>query len=188
MSLESNKLSSVLRNESVIKTAVSIIVIILIVAAFTGTTLARTFEDSASVYEFVEAYQHIINTRDPAALAAFFTDDADIVVRNSPLIHGRSAILKWWRAYFSQLRPQSLDRNRWFESMRTILIIDEIRMTTPDVALINITATAAAPQADTEPPPIRYARATWVIVREESEWLIASLRVLPSEDDHVIRR
>ena len=153
--------------------------------------LIRSLKASESlkprIRAFVSAYEEAFDTHDPAAISAFYTNDADIVVRNSPLFHGRSAILKWWRAYFSQLRPRSLDRKRWFESMRTILIIDEIRMMTPGVALINITATAAARQADAE-PPIRYARATWVVVREESEWMIASLRVLPSEEDHVIRR
>lgn len=137
---------------------------------------------------FVSAYEEVFNTHDPAAISTFYTNDADIVVRNSPLIHGRSAILKWWRAYFSKLRPQSLDRNRWFESMRTILIIDEIRMMAPNVALINITATAAAQQADAEPPPVRYARATWVVVRDASKWRIAALRVLPGKDDIIIRR
>jgi uncharacterized protein (TIGR02246 family) len=154
--------------------------------------LIRSLKASESlkpqIRALVSAYEEAFNTHDPAAISAFYTNDADIVVRNSPLIHSRSAILKWWRAYFAQLRPQSLDRNRWFESMRTILIIDKIRMITHDVALINITATAAARQTDAEPPPIRYARATWVIVREESKWLIASLRVLPSEEDRVIRR
>jgi len=137
---------------------------------------------------FVRAYEEAFDTHDPAAISTFYTNDADIVVRNSPLIHGRSAILKWWRAYFAQLRTKWLDQNRWFESMTTILIIDEIRMITHDVALINITGTGAALQADTEPPPIRYARATWVIVREKGVWRIASLRVLPSEEDRIIRR
>jgi uncharacterized protein (TIGR02246 family) len=154
--------------------------------------LIRSLKASESlkpqIRAFVSAYEEAFNTHDPAAISAFYTNDADIVVRNSPLIHGRSAILKWWHAYFAQLRPQSLDRNRWFESMRTILIINKIRMITHDVALINITATAAARQTDTEPPPIRYARATWVIVHKESEWLITSLRVLPSEEDRVFRR
>jgi uncharacterized protein (TIGR02246 family) len=154
--------------------------------------LIRSLKASESlkpqIRAFVSTYEEAFNTHDPAAISAFYTNDADIVVRNSPLIHGRSAILKWWRAYFAQLRPQSLDRNRWFESMRTILIINKIRMINHNVALINITATAAARQTDTEPPPIRYARATWVIVREGSKWLIASLRVLPGEEDRIIRR
>ena len=154
--------------------------------------LIRSLKASESlkpqIRAFVSAYEEAFDTHDPDAISGFYTNDADIVVRNSPLIHGRSAILKWWRAYFAQLRPQWLDRNRWFESMKTILIINKIRMITHDVALLNITGTAAARQTDTEPPPIRYARANWVIVREESGWLIASLRVLPSEEDRVIRR
>ena len=137
---------------------------------------------------FVSRYEEVFNTHDPAAISTFYNNDADIVVRNSPLIHGRSAILKWWRAYFAKLRPKSLDRNPWFESMRTILIIDQIRMMAPNVALINITATAAMRQATAEPTPIRYARATWVVVCEANEWKIAALRVLTSEEDHIIRR
>jgi uncharacterized protein (TIGR02246 family) len=136
---------------------------------------------------FVAAYEDTFNRHDPAAISAFYTEDADIVVRNSPVIHGRQAIIDWWRAYFSKLRPQPLDRDTWFESMKAILIIDEIRMIGPDVALVDISATAAARQADGGPLPVRYARATWVVVREGGEWLIAALRVLPSEDDRVIR-
>ena len=57
---------------------------ILIVVAFNVIAGAQTVEDSASVYEFVEEYQHTINTHDPAALAAFFTDDADLMMFNLP--------------------------------------------------------------------------------------------------------
>ncbi|HER19546.1 MAG TPA: SgcJ/EcaC family oxidoreductase [Chromatiales bacterium] len=152
------------------------------------TPLLKTAEYlKPQIRALIRAYEDAFGTHDPAAISEFYTDDADIVVRNSPVIHGRPAILEWWRAYFSELRPQSLDRIRWFESMRTILIIDEVRMIAPDVALVNITATAAARQADSEPSPVRYARATWVLVREDGEWLIAALRVLPSEEDRIIR-
>ena len=124
----------------------------------------------------VQAYENAFDTRDPAALTALYTDDADIVVRNSPVIHGRQDILKWWRTYFSQPRPYLF-----------IPIIDEIRMMSPDVALINVTATGAPEQPDAEQSSVRYARATWVVVRKEGKWLIAALRVLPSEDDRIIR-
>lgn len=125
---------------------------------------------------FVAAYEDTFNTHDPSAVSAFYTDDADIVIRNSPVIHGRQAILDWWRTYFSQPR-----------TYRAILIIDEIRMMAPTVAIVNFIATGAGPQADAEPSPVRYTRATWVIVREEGEWLIAALRVLPSEEDRIVR-
>lgn len=137
---------------------------------------------------FVAAYEDAFNGHDPEAIGAFYAEDAEIVVRNSPVVRGRRAVLDWWRAYFSEPRPAPLARDSWYESMRAILIVDEIRMMAPDVALLEITATAAARQADARPSPVRYARATWVVVREAGEWRIASLWVLPSEDDRVIRR
>lgn len=124
----------------------------------------------------VAAYEDAFDRHDPSAVGAFYTDDADIVIRNSPVIHGRQAILDWWRTYFSEPRPY-----------RAILIIDEIRMMAPAVALITLTVTGADPQSDTELLPVRYTRATWVVVREEGKWLIAALRVFPSEDDRIIR-
>jgi uncharacterized protein (TIGR02246 family) len=136
----------------------------------------------------VRAYEAAFNTHDPAAIGAFYTDDADIVVRNSPVMHGPQPILDWWRAYFSEPEPDPLTRTNWYESMRAVLVIDAIRMVAPDVALINITATAAARQMDAEPLPVRDTRATWVVIHDAGEWRIAALRVLPSENDRIIRR
>ena len=68
-----------------------------------------------------------------------------------------------------------------------LLIIEEIKMMSDNVALLNFTATSATSEATDQLLPVRQARATWVVVREDGDWLIASLRVLPSEDDRVIR-
>ncbi|MEJ2617920.1 MAG: hypothetical protein P8Z35_23395, partial [Ignavibacteriaceae bacterium] len=76
MNAKFNK-SPVLRHTSNTMTTSIIISVILIVAAFNIIAVAQTVEDSVSVYEFVEAYQQTINTHDPVALAAFFTEDAD---------------------------------------------------------------------------------------------------------------
>lgn len=129
------------------------------------------------IRRFVAAYEDALNTEDPGMVSAFYTDDAEIVVRDSPPVSGRAAIESWWRAYFGQPRPY-----------RALLIIDEIRMIAPDVTLLNITATGAAPQqAEDQLTPVRYARATWVLTRVTGEWRIAELLVLPSEDDRIIR-
>lgn len=72
--------------------------------------------------------------------------------------------------------------------MRAILIFDDIRMLTSDVVQINITVTAAAGQPDAELSPLRYARATWVVVRQNGEWKISAIWVLPGEEDRIIRR
>lgn len=126
---------------------------------------------------FAAAYEDALNTHDGDTVSAFYTDDAEIIVRNSPRISGRAAIQAWWRDYFGEPRPY-----------RALLIIDEIRMITRDVALVNITATGAfARQGADQPTPVRYARATWVLTREKGEWRIAELLVLPGEDDRIIR-
>lgn len=125
---------------------------------------------------FVEAYEDTFDRHNPEALSAFYRDDADIIVREGPIIRGAQAIQEWWRAYFSQPRPY-----------RVLLIIDDIKVMTDNVALLNLTATGAIPDATDQLLPVRWARATWVVVRKDSEWLIAALRVLPSEDDRVTR-
>jgi uncharacterized protein (TIGR02246 family) len=125
---------------------------------------------------FVAAYEDTFDRHDPDALSAFYRDDADIIVREGPVIHGAQEIREWWRAYFSQPRHY-----------RVLLIIEEIKMMSDNVALLNFTATGAASEVTDQLVPARQARATWVVVREEDQWRIAALRVLPSEDDRVIR-
>ena len=125
---------------------------------------------------FVQSYEDVFDRHDPDALSAFYRDDADIIIRNSPIIHGAQSIRQWWKKYFSQPRPY-----------RVQLIIEEIRMVGDDVALLNFVATGAAIETTAELMPVRKTRATWIIVRENGEWLIAALRVLPSEADRLVR-
>ena len=125
---------------------------------------------------FVAAYEDTFDRHDPEALSAFYRDDADILVRNGPLIHGAPAIREWWRTYFSQPRPY-----------RVLLVIQEIEMLSDRVALLNLAVTGALDEATDALTPVRRARATWVVVREDGEWKIAALRMLPGEDDRVIR-
>lgn len=125
---------------------------------------------------FVAEYEDTFNRHDPEALGAFYRNDADIIVREGPIIHGGQAIRKWWLDYFSEPRPY-----------RALLIIEEIRMMADNVAIIDFTATGARSEAMEQLQPVRRARATWVVIREDGDWLIAALRVLPSEDDRVVR-
>jgi uncharacterized protein (TIGR02246 family) len=54
---------------------------------------------------FVAAYEDAWNSHDPSAVSGLYRDDADIMIRNAPLVHGREAIQNWWSTYFSQPRP-----------------------------------------------------------------------------------
>lgn len=138
---------------------------VVLSASFEATEALRP-----DIRGFVAAYEDALNTRDPDTVSAFYRDDAEIIVRNSPVVSGRGAIHAWWRTYFGEPRPY-----------RALLIVDEIRIVAPNVALLNITAT------DDQPIPVRYARATWVLTREAGEWRIAQLLVLPGKDDRIIR-
>lgn len=141
-----------------------------------NASLAATETLRPQVRAFVDAYEDAFNSHDPYAVSALFRKDADIIVRNFPITHGRPAIQDWWQTYFSEPRPY-----------RAILIPNEIRMIDPDVALVNVVATGAAGEAGARSSAVRYARATWVLVRENEGWLIAALWVLPSEEDRLIR-
>jgi uncharacterized protein (TIGR02246 family) len=125
----------------------------------------------------VEAFEDAFDSHNPSAVSAFFRNDADIIVRNNPLVQGKQEIQDWWRDYFSIPRPY-----------KAILIIDEIRTISDDVVQVNVTGTGALPETNGELRPLRQTNAMWVLVREGSDWLIAALRVLPGKDDRIIRK
>jgi uncharacterized protein (TIGR02246 family) len=125
---------------------------------------------------FVDAYEDAFNSHDPSKVSAFFRKDADIIVRNSPLIQGKQAIQNWWSDYFSKPR-----------NYRPLFIIDEIRTISDNVVQANFTVTGAIPGTEDNLEPLRQTRATWILVRESGKWLITALRVMPSQDDRVIR-
>lgn len=126
---------------------------------------------------FVAAYADALNLHDVDALSRFFHEDADIVIREQPVVRGRQAIRSMWSAYFEQPRPY-----------RALLIIEEIRMVSDEVALVNVTGAGALLEGPSGLAPTRTTRATWVLVRgNEGEWLLGALRVLPSTADRVVR-
>ncbi len=143
-----------------------------------SVVLAASQETATSlrpdVRAFVGKYADAFNTHDPLAVSAFFRTDADIIVRNSPLVQGSEAIQNWWQTYFATPRPYTL-----------ILIVDAIRALTDDVVQVNLTATGTN---GGELRPIRQAAAMWILTRQGGTWRIAALRVMPGEDDRLIRR
>lgn len=126
---------------------------------------------------FVRAYEDAYDSHDPSAVTAFFRNDADIIVRNKPLVHGKQAIQEWWSSYFASPR-----------NFKVIMIIDEIRTITNDVVQVNLTVTGAIPGKENKLQPLRQTSANWILVREADGWRIVSLRVLPGKEDRVIRR
>ena len=129
------------------------------------------------IREFVKAYEDAYDSHNPSMVTSYFQNNADIIVRNKPLVHGKQAIQEWWNSYFSTPR-----------NFKVIMIIDEIRTITNDVVQVNLTVTGAIPGTEDKPQPLRQTSANWILVRESGEWRIAALRVLPGKEDRVIRR
>ena len=75
-----SKSSTTLNLVGAVNTTALIIALHVFISGFSSMVVAQTVEDSASVFEFVEAYQNTFNTHDPAALAAFFMEDADFLI------------------------------------------------------------------------------------------------------------
>jgi uncharacterized protein (TIGR02246 family) len=142
-----------------------------LIASMETTVLLRP-----QIRAFVADYENAFNEHKSKELSQFYRADADILIREQPKIHGIHAIEEWWRTYFSQPRPY-----------RALFIIDEIRLISEDVALLNIIATGVGLEITEHLVPARQARGTWILLREDRKWLISALRVLPSEYDRVIR-
>jgi uncharacterized protein (TIGR02246 family) len=180
MSANYNEYSLGLRYRGIAKVTAKVMTISLIFATFSGPVAAQTDEDSASVYEFVEAYQHTFGTRDPVALAEFFTEDADFLMFNLPEIRGREAIENVWRSYWrSKFNKQEPERKGKF-------ILNSLRFFSIDVALVNIESITGGRDSLGVELQTRKARGTWLLHRKNSRWLISALCGMPTEKDSVV--
>lgn len=121
----------------------------------------------------LEEYQRVWNTHDAAAVGEFFTEDADMIIGNGPIIRGRRAIEKSWSGYFAHI-----DQGR-----EGTFTIDSIRVIARDVAVLNVDSRTAGHTSAGDELPTRLARGTWVVVRHADSWLVSALRAGPAEGE-----
>ena len=117
------------------------------------------------------------NTHDSSDLASYFTADADMIMGNGPILEGRRAINDWWKDYFAVQEPER-------KLMIEVLSTKSIKA---DVALLNIRTTTGGRTAQGFELTPRKARGTWVLVRQDGEWLISVIRGMPTQQDRIIR-
>lgn len=151
----------------------TIVTLSSLAAAPLSMLAAQTPAASDALRARVETYETRWNTHDAAAVAAFFTDDADMIAGNLPIVQGRQAIQDWWGKYFAAIEPE---RRGTFE-------IVSLRLITPEVALINISSETGGSDSAGRELPTRLARGTWVLVHQADGWFIAALRGQPAEGD-----
>lgn len=133
---------------------------ILLIGLLTPTLWAAGPADEAAIRELVGKYVAAREERDPKAIEALFTEDADQLVSSGEWRHGRPALVKGMLGS-SAGRPGS----------RTIGV-DRVRFLTEDVALADGPYVIAA-------TPGRAERRMWTsftVQRVEGVWRIAAIR------------
>lgn len=145
----------------------------LFVAA--GQAASQTANDPSltEVRAQVQAYERAWNSHDASKVAAFYTDDADMIMGNGPRITGREAIAQWWARYFAAISGRRVGTFR----------VETIRLLAPGVVLANVSSLTAGRGEHDEDLPARRARGTWILIARDGRWLISALRGLPAEGE-----
>ena len=165
------------RSSSNFKFASVLILAISIITTFAGVAVAQNDKDSATVLALVEKYQKAWDTHDQSAVAAFFTEDADFIMGNQPLLNGRKEIMNWWGNYFKRQEP----------GRKLKIEVNSVRILTNDVAIINVSTTTWGVDDKGKELLSRKARGTWVLLWRDGNWFISSMRGMPTEEDLIIR-
>jgi uncharacterized protein (TIGR02246 family) len=155
----------------------SIQILLTLAVVFYSVNCPASDGDSTAVLKQVEKYQNVWNTHDVTALAVFFTEDADFIMGNMPLINGRDGIKNWWQNYFNRQEPER----------KLMIDVISLRIIAPNVALINVGTTTRGKDSKGKELLARKARGTWVLLRKDGDWLIIAMRGMPTEEDQIIR-
>jgi uncharacterized protein (TIGR02246 family) len=118
-------------------------------------------KEEAELRKNAEAFVEAFNRGDAKALAAFFTDDGDMIDQEGHPVKGRKAIEEAYTKLFNGTKGSKL-----------FITITGLRVARPDLALED-GFTEVVP-ADGGPPSS--ARYTVVHVKQEGKWLLESVR------------
>jgi uncharacterized protein (TIGR02246 family) len=135
----------------------------LLVACVSSPLVAQRAPASEAPFrEHAAAYAAALNKRDATAVASLFAPDGDQVIVDGPRLVGRDAIRD----------ATQRELATWPAARHFTLAVTGVRMLTPNVAIVETTATFSEglPQSN---------RGTLVMVRQSGKWLIAALRVYP---------
>ena len=131
-------------------------------------------KEEAALQKNAEAFVEAFNGGDAKALAAFFTEDGDMIDQDGHQIKGRKAIEEVYTKLFAESKGAKL-----------FITINSLRVARPDLALED-GLTEVVP-ADGGPPSA--ARYTVVHVKQDGKWYLESVReaiaVPPNNTEHL---
>ncbi|MCE9533840.1 MAG: SgcJ/EcaC family oxidoreductase [Planctomycetes bacterium] len=135
---------------------------------------AKDGPEEAAIRKSGEAFVEAFNKGDAAALAAFYTADADYIDQAGKVVKGKAAIEKTYQQLFADQKGAKLT-----------IGVTSIRFVKPDLALLD--GVTEVVSADGGPPT--NARYSSVHVLQDGKWLIASVREMvahpPSNHEHL---
>jgi uncharacterized protein (TIGR02246 family) len=149
---------------------VMVVATVVLLANARNVVPEQTPDPSQALRNRVQAFQTAWNAHDGAAVAAFFTDDADQIMGDGPTTRGLPALQQWWRDRFTIMEP----------GRRITLTVSSLRLAGPDVGVIDTLAATGGSSAPGQELSTSTDRGTWVVVQRGGQWLIAALRVYPA--------
>jgi uncharacterized protein (TIGR02246 family) len=130
----------------------------LLVLVAVAQSAVSSSSDDAAVRAVVQSYVNARELRDPAAIAALFTADADQLTTSGD-----------WRRGRERLVPGTLESSKQNPGTRTITL-SSVRFITRDVAI------ADGPYEISTGGRVRRMWTTIVLRREQDRWRIAAIR------------
>lgn len=124
-----------------------------------------TSSDESAVRHLLEQVLEAWARGDGSEFAAAFAMDGDVIFFDGSHVHGRKQIATVMEQLFGTL----------LKGTRCIAEVKTLRFVTPDVALMQTLGGAAYP-GETEVPSKRYSIQTFVAVRLQGIWTIASFQ------------
>jgi uncharacterized protein (TIGR02246 family) len=149
-------------------------VTLLILACFDTAGAAEsapapdTAAEEQAIHHTLEGFTNAFNRGDAAGMSQAFTAQAEFIDEEGTGLQGREAIRQLFEQYFAENQGAKLQ-----------LVLDGIRLVTPQVALEDGESTVTIVEKDLQTVR-RYAA---VFAKEGDKWLLASLREFPQADE-----
>jgi uncharacterized protein (TIGR02246 family) len=123
--------------------------------------------DEKAIRQIVDAVTKAFNAKEAKALAALFTEDAEIVSEEGAVTQGRGAIEQVFESVFDEKPKGKIE-----------IHVDSIRFVGAATAIEDGTTVVT----DQPGEPAERNRYTVVYVKQDGKWLMASARDLPDEE------
>jgi uncharacterized protein (TIGR02246 family) len=135
-----------------------------------GATTPAPSAEEKPIRDLVDAFAKAYSAPDLNALAAFFTDEADVVDSAGESTRGKPAIVEMYASSFEENPGLKLEPK-----------VQEIRFLTPDVARVEGQTRLSTDGGDAS----EFTRFSGLVVKRGGKWLVAEIREYPAPVEDV---